>query len=48
MSEKGIPVVLMDVKGDLSGLAQPSPGHAKIDERHEQIGLPFDAQSFSC
>ena len=46
MSEKGIPVLLMDVKGDLSGLAQPSPGHAKIDERHEKIGIPFDATKF--
>ncbi len=46
LSEKGIPVLLMDLKGDLSGIAQPSPGHAKIDERHEKIGLPFDAKSF--
>lgn len=46
LSDKGIPVLLMDLKGDLSGLAQPSPGHPKIDERHEQIGLPFDAKSF--
>jgi len=46
LSDKGIPVVLMDIKGDLSGLAQPSPGHPKIDERHEQIGLPFEAKSF--
>jgi len=27
-------------------LAQPSPGHPKIDERHEKIGLPFDAKAF--
>ena len=46
LSEKGIPVLLMDLKGDLSGIAQPSPGHAKIDERHEAIGLPFDAKGF--
>ncbi|MGG6231846.1 helicase HerA-like domain-containing protein [Tenacibaculum sp. SDUM215027] len=46
MSEKGIPVLLMDVKGDLSGLAQPSPGHAKIDERHEKIGIPFTPTKF--
>ncbi|TYP98695.1 hypothetical protein C7447_10210 [Tenacibaculum adriaticum] len=46
MSEKGIPVLLMDVKGDLSGLAQPSPGHAKINERHEKIGIPFNATKF--
>lgn len=46
LSEKGIPVLLMDIKGDLSGLAQPSPGHPKIDERHEKIGLPFEAKAF--
>ena len=46
LSEKGIPVLLMDVKGDLSGIAKPSPGHAKIDERHAKIGLPFEAKGF--
>ena len=46
LSDKGIPVLLMDIKGDLSGLAKPSPGHPKIDERHELIGLPFESKSF--
>ncbi|CAL2104075.1 ATPase [Tenacibaculum sp. 190130A14a] len=46
LSEKGVPVLLMDIKGDLSGLAQASPGHPKIDERHEKIGIPFDAKKF--
>ena len=46
LSNKGIPVLLMDLKGDLSGIAQPSPGHPKIDERHEKIGLPFEASGF--
>ncbi|MCR9227036.1 MAG: DUF853 domain-containing protein [Flavobacteriaceae bacterium] len=46
LSDKGIPVLLMDLKGDLSGIAQPSPGHAKIDERQEKIGLPFEAKGF--
>jgi len=46
LSDKGIPVLLMDMKGDLSGIAQPSPGHPKIDERHAQIGLPFEAKGF--
>jgi len=27
-------------------LAKPSPGHPKIDERHEKIGLPFEPKSF--
>ncbi len=46
LSDKGIPVLLMDIKGDLSGLAKPSPGHPKIDERHEKIGLDFEAKGF--
>lgn len=46
LSEKGIPVLLMDIKGDLSGLAQPSLGHPKIDERHAKIGLPYQCKSF--
>jgi DNA helicase HerA-like ATPase len=46
LSDKGIPVLLMDLKGDLSGLAQPSPGHPKIDERHAKIGFPFTPKKF--
>ena len=46
LSDKGIPVLLMDIKGDLSGIAQPSPGHPKIDERHAKIGLDFEAKGF--
>jgi len=42
MSNRGIPSLVMDVKGDLSGIAAPSPGHPKIDERHEKIGIPFE------
>ncbi len=43
LSENGVPVLLMDVKGDLSGVAVPSDGHPKIDERHAKIGIPFKA-----
>ncbi len=46
LSEKGIPVLLMDLKGDLSGLAKPSPGHPKIDERMNAIGLEFTPKGF--
>lgn len=46
LSEKGIPVLLMDLKGDLSGLAQPSPGGEKVEERHAHIGLPFTPSAF--
>lgn len=46
LSDKGIPVLLMDVKGDLSGLAQPNVGHPKIDERHKMIGFSNEAKEF--
>jgi DNA helicase HerA-like ATPase len=45
LSAKSVPVLLMDVKGDLSGIAVPSSGHVKIDERHTAIGMPFEAGS---
>ena len=38
-SDIGVPVFLVDVKGDLSGLAAPGREHRKIDERIEKIGL---------
>lgn len=46
LSEKGIPVLLMDIKGDLSGLAEASPGHEKINERHKKIGIPYKSKAF--
>jgi len=45
LSAKGVPSLLMDIKGDLSGIAVPSEGHPKIDERHAEIGFPFEAGS---
>lgn len=46
LSEKSVPVLLMDIKGDLSGLAAASKGHPKIDERMNKIGLPFIPKAF--
>lgn len=42
LSNEGVPSLLMDIKGDLSGIAMPSEGHPKIEERHEKIGVPFE------
>jgi len=41
LSQKGVPVLLMDVKGDLSGIAKASKGAEFINERHEKLGFPF-------
>ncbi|MFD1096746.1 helicase HerA-like domain-containing protein [Salegentibacter chungangensis] len=46
LSEKGVPVLLMDVKGDLSGIAKASEGNSFIDDRHKKIGIPFEPRSF--
>ena len=46
LSEKGVPVLMMDVKGDLSGLSQASEGHPKIDERHQMIGSPWEGKAY--
>lgn len=43
LSSVGVPSLLMDIKGDLSGIAAASAGHPKIDERHAKIGIPFSA-----
>lgn len=45
LSLKGIPSVLMDLKGDLSGLAQPGENNDHIVWRHGAIGeLPYEPQ----
>ncbi|NNF02161.1 MAG: DUF853 family protein [Bacteroidia bacterium] len=46
LSEKGVPILLMDLKGDLSGLSQPGNPHPKIDERHDKIGSPWTARPY--
>ncbi|MEZ5023696.1 MAG: helicase HerA-like domain-containing protein [Chitinophagales bacterium] len=46
LSNNGVGVLLMDVKGDLSGLAKAGSPHAKIDERHDLMGEPWQAKEF--
>ena len=45
LSLKGVPVLLMDVKGDLSGIAAPGNPHPKIDERHAKLGFAYEPQA---
>jgi DNA helicase HerA-like ATPase len=46
LSSKSVPVMLMDIKGDLSGIAQAGKNHPKIDERMNKIGLPYTPVEF--
>ncbi len=46
LSDNGIPVLLMDVKGDLSGLAQSGEENEHITKRHQKIGLAYEPKGF--
>ncbi|HSN49813.1 MAG TPA: helicase HerA-like domain-containing protein [Bacteroidales bacterium] len=46
LSQKGVPVLLMDVKGDLSGIAKPGEMKPFIQERHAKLDLPFSAKGY--
>jgi DNA helicase HerA-like ATPase len=46
LSEKGVPVLLMDVKGDLSGIAMRGEAKPFIVERHARINIPFSPKGF--
>mgnify|MGYP001279361085 CR=1 FL=1 len=46
MSDASIPVLLMDIKGDLSGLAAPGNPHPKIDERVGKLGIGYSPKAY--
>lgn len=46
LSSKSIPVLVMDVKGDFSGIAKAGSVNPKIEERHRKIGLQFNPSAF--
>ncbi|MBS1764331.1 MAG: DUF853 family protein [Bacteroidetes bacterium] len=46
LSQKGVSCLLMDVKGDLSGLAAAASPNPKIDERYQKLGLTWKSQKF--
>lgn len=46
LSLAGIPVLMMDIKGDFSGIAVPGIENDFIKKRHENICLPYKTQGF--
>jgi uncharacterized protein len=46
LSDASIPVVLMDIKGDLSGIAAAGAVNDKITERCQKIGIDFKPSGF--
>ncbi len=46
LSSSGVPVLLMDVKGDLSGLGAAGKIHPKIEERMKMTGYQWEPRQF--
>lgn len=46
LSDASVPVLLMDIKGDLSGIAMPGTSNDKIVERTAKIGIAFTPEKF--
>jgi len=44
LSAASVPVPMMDVKGDLSGIAAPGTTNEKIEARHAKVGEPYVPQ----
>jgi len=46
LSAFGIPVLMMDIKGDFSGIAKKGEEKSFITERHSKINIPYKIASF--
>jgi DNA helicase HerA-like ATPase len=46
LSNSGIPVLMMDIKGDFSGIAKEGKEEDFITERHAKINIPYNIAAF--
>ena len=46
LSGLGIPVLMMDIKGDFSGIAMKGTEKSFITERHTKIDIPFEPKAY--
>ncbi len=46
LSSFGIPVLMMDIKGDFSGIAKQGEEKDFITDRHAKINIPYNTESF--
>ena len=46
LSKEGVPTLLMDLKGDLRGIAARGEEKSIIKERHAQMNLPYTPEAF--
>jgi DNA helicase HerA-like ATPase len=46
LSNNGIPVLMMDIKGDFSGIAKEGKEEGFITERHSKMQIPYNTAAF--
>ncbi|WAC11705.1 helicase HerA-like domain-containing protein [Dyadobacter pollutisoli] len=46
LSAAGVPVFMSDIKGDLSGIAQPGKTNAALEERSQILGTVFEPKGY--
>ena len=46
LSEAGVPVLLMDIKGDISGLAMPGEDSERVRQRAQKLGLEWSPGAY--
>lgn len=46
LSDASVPVLLLDIKGDLSGIAMPGQVNSKLEERCRLLGLTYQPEKF--
>jgi uncharacterized protein len=46
LSAKGCPVLLMDIKGDVSGISQVGTENPKITDRHTKLGINWSPKKY--
>lgn len=46
LSNAGIPILMMDIKGDFSGIAKEGKEESFITERHSKINIPYNVSAF--
>ena len=47
LAQNGVPVLMMDIKGDFSGVARAGETKPFITERHSKIDIPFNPTAYS-
>ncbi|MBK8712739.1 MAG: DUF853 family protein [Niastella sp.] len=48
LSDASIPVLLLDIKGDLSGIAAAGAMNDKVAERYKKLNLTYTPEAFPC